>query len=174
MKALAGFSDIHRHAPAGGRDDVIVCITPDTPLPDCGFFSVGIHPWDAEHATEEMFERLAEMAKASNVVAIGECGFDRLRGGDVEVQRQVFERQAELAKQLDKPLIIHCVHADDLLLRAKKRIGGSNEWIIHGFRGNSRRAAALVKAGFLLSINLSATPPDGIPDDYIYRESDSV
>ncbi len=81
--------------------------------PDLMWATVGLHPNDAPSAdfSYESYEKLAE---SKQVVAIGECGLDYYRAtGDKrqetrEKQKEVFEKQIELAKALNKPLILHC------------------------------------------------------------------
>jgi TatD DNase family protein len=82
--------------------------------PDLLWASVGLHPTDN---LEEYFDvnNYRELAKLSNVVAIGECGLDykNLKSQisnlkNKELQKEVFIKQIELAKALDKPLILHC------------------------------------------------------------------
>ncbi len=52
---------------------------------------------------------LRELAKNPKVVAISECGFDLFYDANAkEVQEKVFIEQAELAGELDKPLMMHC------------------------------------------------------------------
>ena len=62
-------------------------------------------------------EKLRELAAHPKVVAIGECGFDYYRlsstnnesTANVRIrQREVFQQQIEIAKELKKPLMIHC------------------------------------------------------------------
>ena len=161
------YRDIHSHqANLALRGDTIVSISPSEEMLVGGIYSVGIHPWDTITApTAEMIELLRHKASDSRVVAIGECGFDMLRGGSIEVQQAVFDIHTTLAEQLDKPLIIHAVRADHLILAWFKRLRPSVPWIIHGFRGSQRRAEALLRAGLYLSININhplnyPTPPE--------------
>ena len=87
-----------------------------------GTYSVGIHPWDtAAHIKLSTLKQLVAMARDNRVVAIGEAGFDRMRGGDPACQAAVFDFQARLARRVGKPLIIHCVRAYDMLLAAARR-----------------------------------------------------
>src|SRR3989344_3584827 len=78
--------------------------------PDFMWASVGLHPNDN---LEENFDinKYRELAKSKNVVAIGECGLDYFRSpSETEIKRQkeIFVKQIELAKELKKPLILHC------------------------------------------------------------------
>lgn len=176
--SLHSFADIHTHdLTAAGRPDSVVNLTPSDTLPAAGNFSVGIHPWDtnAGEPTLTSLKALVRMARDPRTVAVGEAGFDRMRGGDIELQRRVFDFHARLAERVGKPLIIHAVKADDLLAAAIRRHRPSVEWIIHGFRGNATRARQLLRMGFSLSLGHRFNPEAEavIPPDRLYHESDA-
>ena len=71
------------------------------------------------------------------VLAMGEAGLDKLADASLSLQREVFEYQARLAEETDKPLVIHLVKAVDELLKLKQKIRPVKPWIIHGFRGKA-------------------------------------
>lgn len=180
MKPLEKYADIHSHRPElAQRGDTIVSISPDDEMLSAGTYSVGIHPWSTADGrpTLAALKRLVTKARDQRVVAIGECGFDRIRGGDVALQTALFDFHARLARKLDKPMIIHSVRADDLLLAAVRRhrpVPG--QWIIHGYRGKPDAARRLLQAGLALSFGkkhnpstLAITPPERA-----YHETDDV
>lgn len=173
---LHKYSDIHSHdLSAASRGDTVVSISPETRMEADGIYSVGIHPWDTTvPVTLTMLKKLVAAARDSRTVAVGECGIDRLRGGDPALQQQIFEFHARLAERTGKPLIIHNVRGDDLLAASMRRISPSQEWIIHGFRGKPERLKALLKTGF--SFSLGPDAPEEliklIPPDRLYRETD--
>lgn len=170
------YTDFHTHnldAPAGsiinppiGEVDAFLARRPDATI------SVGIHPWDT--AGEVDYAGLDRLARLPQVVAIGETGLDRLRGGAMERQEEVFRHHAALAEELEKPLVIHCVKAFDLLLRLKKELRPKQQWTVHGFRGNPTLARQLLDAGIDLSINPrhTVTLPADTPSHRIHHESD--
>ena len=126
--------NLHSHAPSLGTitDRSATLTLLDAPQ----LQSVGIHPW---HASEWQIEHLDELATDPRVVAIGEAGFDTLRGPSAEIQTRIFRHQALLAERLGKPLIIHCVKAWDALLEQQRLLRPETPWIIHGFRGILRQ-----------------------------------
>lgn len=158
--------DIHTHR-ADAREAVI-SVNPWEFNPVEGlYYSVGIHPWQAARAVEADFDRLAECATLGNVLMIGECGIDKLRGGDLPMQMSVLERHIALSEQVGKPLVLHCVRASNELCRLRRLLRPSMPWIVHGFRGNARVASQLLDAGFYLSYGerfnpeaLAITPAD--------------
>jgi len=152
------FIDFHTHNGSGSNDTVaIVNIMAGNSVPETftanTLFSAGVHPWylTAENAEMMKCEMILTLAHP-HVVALGEAGFDTLRGPDEKVQYDMFCYQAELAAELQKPLIIHCVRAWDILKKAKKEITPSVKWVIHGFRGKPALAQSLAEEGFLFSL----------------------
>ena len=68
------------------------------------YATVGVHPHDAAKATGESFHRLRELARHPKVLAIGEIGLDNHYDFSPRPQqRDVFERQLNLAAEAGKP-----------------------------------------------------------------------
>jgi len=83
------------------------------------FATAGLHPHHAADWATELGERIAELAKTSQVVAIGECGLDYFRDLAPRVQQQLaFRAQLELAVTAGKPVFLHQreAHADFLAI----------------------------------------------------------
>ena len=120
--------------------------------------SFGIHPCRIEEDGEAQWKRLQLMAKQPACVAIGEAGLDRLALCPMQRQRSLFERQAGLAEELGKPLIIHCVRAWEELIACRKAIRPKQPWVIHGFRGKATLADQLLRQGFYLSLGYYFQP----------------
>lgn len=150
---MADYFDIHTHH-MGGNGFRIVNRPPDDFMP-CQeqWYSVGVHPWALQQGEvrQETWEKLREAAVHPQVLAVGEAGLDRLVQVPMKLQEAVFARQAELADEAGKPLIVHLVRAVDELLRLKKALKPGVPWIIHGFRGKAALAEELLRHGFYLS-----------------------
>ena len=100
-------------------------------------FTYGIHPWFLnEENHKHLLNAVENNACLPDVIAIGEAGFDRLRGPSMQLQRLAFEEQIAISEELMKPVVIHCVRAWDELLAAQKKIKPKMSWLVHGFRGN--------------------------------------
>ncbi|MDP2651417.1 MAG: TatD family hydrolase [bacterium] len=103
------------------------------------------------------FDFYKELGKNEQVVAIGECGLDyyRLDKESKEKQFEAFEAQITLAKELGKPLMIHCREAfGDLVELLKKHKGSllsNRPGINHFFAGSEDDARALMDLGFSFS-----------------------
>ena len=134
------------------------------------FYAAGIHPWwtaDADFVLDDYLDALSHLLTLSEVVQVGECGLDRLRGADLETQCAVFAAQVALAEQHHRPMTLHVVRAFDVILALRKQLRPQQRWTVHGFRGKPALARQLLDAGFDLSFGfhhnseaLAITPPE--------------
>lgn len=147
--------DIHTHQQPQVAGEAIVNCFPETFTPQAeGWYSVGIHPWYIASSTLSLDgrkSRFEELLHHPRVLAIGEAGLDKLAEASLSLQMEVFEYQARLAEETDKPLVIHLVKAVDELLKLKQKIRPMTPWIIHGFRGKAALAKEYIRHGFHLS-----------------------
>ena len=165
--------DCHTHAV--GSCDGIISVSPDFSAfePD-KVYSVGIHPWSTSDDREINFQELEKAASAEQVVAIGECGLDRLRGASLDIQIGVFEKHIELSEHIGKPLIIHCVRYSSELLALRCKYSPAQPWIYHGFRGKPELARKLADSGIYLSFGEKYNEDSlmTVPDDRLLLETD--
>jgi TatD DNase family protein len=116
--------------------------------------SVGVHP-DSEGVEDPGVERLAALADAERVVAIGETGLDYFRTeGDVEWQRERFRRHIRAAREVNKPLIVHTRAARDDTLRilAEERAADAGG-VLHCFTEDWEMAQAAMDMNFYISFS---------------------
>ncbi|MCI8335550.1 MAG: TatD family hydrolase [Peptococcaceae bacterium] len=116
---------------------------------------IGIHPSDADTLTEEMLEKLYNLAKSSSQVkAIGEIGLDYYwEDHSHELQKKAFYAQIDLAKQLKLPISIHDRDAHgDMLEIIKETNAAENGGIMHCYSGSWEMAKVCLKLGWKLSI----------------------
>ena len=104
--------------------------------------SLGVHPWYAARLSEADWPALERdltlRSQQSFVVAIGECGLDRVaerrRGVAFETQVRVFRRQLQLAVALQMPVILHVVRAHSEALALLRECGPLPAGgVVHGF-----------------------------------------
>jgi len=120
---------------------------------------VSLHPNEAPRlaATGDLDAALAEieqLAQAHDKVrAVGETGFDRFRTGEEgrSAQEESFRRHIDLAKRLDKTLVIHDRDAHDDVLRVIDDEGAPDRWVMHCFSGDPELARACLDRGAYLS-----------------------
>lgn len=136
--------------------------------------SLGVHPWETFENWQEKFAVVEKLAASEQVVAIGECGLDRLKGADFLAQTEVFLRHVSLSEKLQKPLIIHCVRAFEEIALLKKQISPRQKWILHGFRAKPQTAQKLLALGFHFSIGekFNAQTAKILPNEKLFFETD--
>ncbi len=123
--------DIHTHQ---SGQTLSILDGMDKDLSDLGRCSMGIHPWQVNVHWEERLREIQRHSTANpQVLAIGEAGFDRLKGPEIPLQKAAFLAQAKWAKTLEIPLILHCVRAHDLLLEFLKSEKNPPAIIWHGW-----------------------------------------
>jgi TatD DNase family protein len=116
--------------------------------------TVGVHP-NVEDGKEPSIEELINLAANDKVIAIGETGLDYFRStGELDWQQQRFRRHIQVAKTLNKPLIIHSREAklDTLrLLREEnaEQVGG----VIHCFTEDWEFAEQALALNFYISFS---------------------
>ena len=116
--------------------------------------TVGVHPHDASTVSDNVLDEIRMLAGRMGVVAIGEIGLDyHYDFSPRDVQRTVFAKQINLARELGLPIVVHVREAySDVMeiLRSEKAddIGG----IIHCFSGDYRVAKDCLDMGFYISV----------------------
>ncbi len=181
------YIDMHTHSgkPAKGVFIIESLMAHEEKLPvnEPGVaYTFGIHPWFlTESNHDRLISSVENLVINPNVLAVGEAGFDKLRGPSPELQRKAFLEQVAIAEAQKKPVIIHCVKAWDELLSVQKKLKPQTTWMIHGFRGNVELARQLLAKGFYLSIwfNFAVRPESAdllrnIPKDRIFLETDGA
>ena len=142
--------DIHTHRQPQVPGEAIVNCFPETFVPQAGgWYSVEIHPWRI--TLSDVTAHFEELLHHPQVLAVGEAGLDKLVEAPLPLQIKIFEFQARLAEEIDKPLVIHLVKAVDELLKLRRRLHPMKPWIIHGFRGKAALAEEYLRHGFYLS-----------------------
>ena len=146
--------------------------------------TVGIHPHDAGEVVEDDFAEMEKLARSeAKVVGFGEMGLDFYRNlSPPEAQREVFRRQIAMARELGKPLVIHCrdAHDETLAILGEERareIGG----VMHCFSGDVEIARRCLDLGLFISLagpvtykNARALPEVArfVPEDRLVVETD--
>lgn len=140
------------------------------------YATVGLHPIHTEkshHDSQELgdnetataftsrgeefdYDYYKKLGENPKIAAIGECGFDyyRLGGETRNRQTSAFVSQIKLAKELEKPLMVHCRQAFEDLIKAlteRKNDLISPPGIIHFFSGTKEDAKKLLDLGFYFS-----------------------
>jgi TatD DNase family protein len=119
------------------------------------YATVGMHPHDAKDVAEEDLRALKDLTRHEKVVAVGETGLDYYYDHSPrDVQRRVFTRFIQLARETALPIIVHerdAARDAAELLRAEA--GGGLRGVIHCFTGDARAAREYLDLGFYLSFS---------------------
>ena len=125
------------------------------------YYAIGVHPFficSSDRLTEQLVD-------AGRYIAVGEIGIDLRKKlpelPDVELQINAFKEQADIAKNFNLPLIVHCVHAHDLTTKKLKKMNFRSGGIVHGFTGSCETAREWIKLGFKLGIGTAAAAARG-------------
>ena len=148
------------------------------------YAAAGVHPNETAELNEENFLWLKEQCSNEKVVAVGEIGLDYYWDEPShDIQKLWFERQLELAREVNKPVIIHSRDAakdtyDIMLAHNAGQIGG----VIHCYSYSPEMALDYVKMGFYIGIGGVVTFKNGkkmkevveaVPIERMLLETDS-
>ena len=117
------------------------------------YAAVGIHPHDTAEWNDDLVDTLRNLAKHEKVVAIGEIGLDYYYDfSPKEKQIHAFEKQIELALELNKPIIVHNRESnDDVMNIIRKHKDSGLKAQFHCFAGSLENARELIEMGHFIS-----------------------
>ncbi|NLL63871.1 MAG: TatD family hydrolase [Ruminococcaceae bacterium] len=120
---------------------------------DFVYAALGIHPEDAREERSDDLDAIVRFLRTEKkAIAVGEIGLDYYYedAAPRETQIDLFERQLELAKELDLPVIVHNreAHEDTLNILKKYRPQG----VLHCFSGSVEMAREVVKLGMYIGM----------------------
>jgi TatD DNase family protein len=127
------------------------------------YATVGVHPHDAAKATPGTFRHLAGLLTHPKVVALGEIGLDyHYDYSPREVQRTAFLEQMQIARDANKPIVIHTREAWDDTIALLREHWAPRPGIMHCFSGNPEQARQALELGFYLSFGGIVTFPKAV------------
>ncbi|MFN7710251.1 MAG: TatD family hydrolase [Holosporales bacterium] len=151
------------------------------------YCTAGVHPHEAEptlatYGLVGIQENLRAACQDAKVIGIGEAGLDfYYEHSPKQAQRDVFQAQIGVAKELDLPMSIHTRDAEEetiAMIAANPGVRG----VIHCFSGTSYLATEALKLGFYISLSGIITFKKavelreivrGLPLDRILLETDA-
>ena len=143
--------------------------------------AVGFHPHDAKECDDAAFAEIARLVREERVVAVGECGLDyHYMHSPRETPIAVFERHIALAKDVDKPIIVHNRESTDDMVAILGRSGARG--ILHSFTESLDVAKKFVAFGYFISFSGIVTfrtaetlreAARGLPHDSVLIETDT-
>lgn len=135
------------------------------------FVSIGLHPIHVEEINDSSqgmvpaedfdVEKFSQLLKNPRVVGIGECGLDYFHVQDEskkKEQKEIFQKQIQLAKDFKKPLILHIrdkngfgAYQDVLDILGDSNYHGEKAGVVHFFSADWVIAKKFLDLGFYLS-----------------------
>ncbi len=157
-------------------------------------YMLGIHPWFAHLYTSDnrWFDTLEALLLENPNAGVGEIGLDKkwitpdTQKNEYQAQLKIFHQQLALAAKLQRPVSIHCVHAQgDLFKALRTAIALPPKIYLHAFGGAAGTVEQLVKDrkfgdrlyfGFASCVNLRSPKTRSViamvPRDRLLLESD--
>lgn len=146
------------------------------------YASIGVHPHETENMKDEDIAILKKYINNKKIVAIGEIGLDYYyEYSDREKQKYWFKKQLEIAKDNNKPVIIHSRDAAKECYEIIKNSGVS-KGVIHSYSGSAQMAKDYIDMGFFIGIGgivtfknakKSVEVAESVPIEKILIETDS-
>src|SRR5690606_41982071 len=96
---------------------------------------------------------------------VGETGLDYFRTGEEgrAAQHESFRWHIDLAKRLDRTLVIHDRDSHDDIVRVIDEVGAPERWVMHCFSGDADFARACLDRGAHLSFAGTVTFKNAVP-----------
>lgn len=118
------------------------------------YATVGVHPHEARHYTENTERELSELLSLPKVVALGEIGLDYYRDlSPRPIQRKVFHAQLELASRMKYPVVVHVresfSESFDIITEHLENLPAV---VFHCFSENVTEAKKVIDAGCHISV----------------------
>lgn len=118
------------------------------------FCMLGVFPEEAKTWNDKTYEKIKDLAKKNKkVVAIGEIGLDYYWDTTfVELQKEIFIKQIQLANELNLPIDVHDREAHKDTFDILKQYNNGSDVILHCFSGSVEFAKECIKEGWFLSL----------------------
>ncbi|MFV0446217.1 MAG: TatD family hydrolase [Planctomycetaceae bacterium] len=115
---------------------------------------VGIQPNYVSQMQSGDWDDVVALSRHSRVVGIGETGLDRYWDyAPIDQQVEWFDRHLDLAREVDKPFVVHCREAEADVVSQLQRasLRGPLRGVMHSFCGGSETLAACLDLGLMIS-----------------------
>jgi len=123
------------------------------------FPTAGVHPHDCAEAGAEDYAAIAELARERACVGVGETGLDLFKEySPRERQAESFRWHLALARELDKPVIVHCRDAHEPTVELLREFPGVRG-VMHCYTMGPDELAPYLEAGLYISFSGVVTFP---------------
>lgn len=111
----------------------------------------GIHPEDIKLVNDDLLKEMEEIVSDERISFVGEIGLDYYWEKDmVNEQKQLFINQIEIARKVNKPIMVHSreAHQDTFDILKEHQIPG----VMHCYGGSAELAKEYVKLGYYIAL----------------------
>gem|GEM_PF-594255 len=138
-------------------------------------YSCGLHPMDVQSDLRPGKDGLEQLLSLPEISVIGEIGLHRPSTVPFSDQESWFDFQLSVADNLQKPVLLHCVHAMTEVLAYRRKYPRIPAWMVHGFRGKPQQALQWTSLDFYLSFGprFNTAAMQACPPQYLLLETDS-
>ncbi len=147
------------------------------------FIMTAAHPHNARDYSTAVEKKILKFMEHKKAIGVGEAGLDyHYNFSTPDVQKKVFRRQIDIAKELGKPLIIHSREAESEIISMLEETKFKLPVVFHCYTGNITDAKEIISRGYYISISGIVTFKKSgflreivemIPVDRIFSETDS-
>lgn len=143
-------------------------------------WAIGVHPQIVPELAPDELVDLEQRLADSDAIAIGECGLDG-NTPNAELQESIFRTHLRVARALNKPVIVHVLHAHDrapAILREERCAGG----VLHSYSGGAALVGVYRDLGMAFSFAGPISYPNArkpveaarvIPEELLLVETDA-
>jgi len=126
--------------------------------------TAGVHPHDAAGSDVETRAAIRALCERDDCVAVGETGLDYFKEySPREAQLDNFRWHLELARELDKPVVVHCRDAHEDCMQLIGEHPGVRG-VMHCYTMGTEELPPYLEAGFHISFSGVVTYPKNEPN----------
>ncbi|MGL5260168.1 MAG: TatD family hydrolase [Lachnospiraceae bacterium] len=116
--------------------------------------TIGVHPSCVDELNEEVFAEMKKYCKHEKIVAVGEIGLDyHWNDPEKEIQKFWFDRQLQLAKEENKPVVLHSREAaKETIDFLKERNANEMKAVVHCYSYSKETAQTFLDWGYYFGI----------------------
>ena len=132
---------------------------------------IGIYPSEAKTYTQDVEDKMVELAKNKKVVAVGEIGLDYYWDKSfVDLQKEVFIKQIKLANRLNLPIVVHDREAHKDCFDILKEHNKGSKVLFHCYSGSVEFMRECIKEGWYIALGGVVTFKNAVKMKDVARE----
>ena len=136
------------------KDSSVLAVKIANKYPEC-YASIGIHPTEIDHTSEDDYEETMKLVSNPKVVAIGEIGLDYhwvKESEKREIQKDWFIRQIKFANEHHLPISIHNRESNEDCLKILKEHTPKYSGVMHCYSGSVEMLDDILNLGMYISL----------------------